>query len=534
MDFTQHCEDAIEPVKIPNYRTDREQAQDRFMRVMHTGDYGAMLGLGLRHMTMARIDGTPYALIAARIADHCPAEIKRNNPEKLLRLAYEMYAGGLADEYDRLMPQIRDMIPSLPLPESEKRHLMGEWLIISALPYTRNIKRLIQIYEQAAEMMRGPSTVIDEADSITLGIHGMPGVYLLRPGMADAVRPLIPRLAALFSRFTGEPLCGLEELYEGSLAYYRGNLVNARVLTCKAIYLLEKTKQDALQISAGEQLAMIATRQGDVDCFEEAVEYLDAAAERSINRDACRCLVTLVRSGLFNTLGRYQDTPGWLKTFSYASWSYGTGPFVDKNVAGNEHFAPVSFGVACWFHVQYLAESGQYLRAVAALEVLLQRVYESEGVLILELYFTLLAACCHMAVGDCEKARQYVDKAVELALPDGFIMPLGNFSQHLNGMVEEALAIRDKSMLEVLRRINGFHVNGIRILQTEYLKSELPESLTRREQDVARLAAKGLRNSEIAKALSVSESTVRAHLRSVFQKLEIDRRAKLADKLKRQ
>jgi LuxR family maltose regulon positive regulatory protein len=324
----------------------------------------------------------------------------------------------------------------------------------------------------------------------------------------------------------------MEELYDGSLAYYRGDLENARVLTYKAIYLLEKTKQDVLQISAGEQLAMIATRQGDVNGFEEAVTYLDAAAERSTNREACACLVTLIRSGLFNTLGKYQDTPGWLKMFSYASGSYGTGPFGDKNIAGNTHFAPVSFGVACWFHVQYLAESGQYLRAVAALEVLLQRIFESEGVLILELYLTLLAACCYMALGSREKAYQYVEKAVALALPDGFIMPLGNFSQHLDGMVEEALKKKDKSALSVLRRINDIYVSGIRALQTEYLTPELPGSLTRREQEVARLAAKGYHNSEIAGKLSVSESTVRAHLRSVFQKLNIDRRAKLAQRFK--
>lgn len=55
--------------------------------------------------------------------------------------------------------------------------------------------------------------------------------------------------------------------------------------------------------------------------------------------------------------------------------------------------------------------------------------------------------------------------------------------------------------------------------------------LTRREYEVALLAADGLRNNEIAEKLFVSENTVRAHLRSVFQKLDIDRRAKLAKKL---
>jgi LuxR family maltose regulon positive regulatory protein len=46
------------------------------------------------------------------------------------------------------------------------------------------------------------------------------------------------------------------------------------------------------------------------------------------------------------------------------------------------------------------------------------------------------------------------------------------------------------------------------------------------------MAAAGLRNSEIAEKLVIAESTVRAHMRAIFQKLHIDRRARLAEKLK--
>jgi len=533
VDFTQYCEGMAEPVRIPNHTTDREQQQSRFIRALRAGDYGAMLGLGLRHMTRARIDGMPYELVAAQIAEKCPEELKRANPEKLLRLAYELYAGGLADEFHTLMREIEAMIPSLPLPETDKRRLTGEWLIVSALPDTRDIQKMVEIYEQAAELLQGPSAVIDAADSITLGVHGMPGVYLLRPGMADALRPLIPRLADLFSRFTGEPLCGMEELYDGSLAYYRGDLETARVLTYKAIYLLEKTRQDVLQVSAGEQLALIAIHQGDVDCFVEAVAYMDMAGQRGENAELCRGLIELVRCGLFNTLEEYKATPDWLKSFAYASGAYGTGPFGDRNIAGNPHFAPVSYGVACWYHTLYLHTSGQYRRAIATAEIMLNRLKADDGSLILELYFALVTGCAYMAMGQREDAREMMRRAIALALPDRFYLVLGIFASAFDGMMEEALA-NNREALEVIRRISSKYYVGINALRMKFAAEELPETLTRREQDVARLAANGLRNGEIAETLSVSESTVRAHLRSVFQKLDIDRRAKLADKLKRQ
>jgi two-component system, NarL family, response regulator DevR len=52
--------------------------------------------------------------------------------------------------------------------------------------------------------------------------------------------------------------------------------------------------------------------------------------------------------------------------------------------------------------------------------------------------------------------------------------------------------------------------------------------LSRRERDVANLAATGLRNKEIAQRLGIREKTVKAHLVSVFRKLQLRRRLQLA------
>ncbi|MDE0802176.1 MAG: helix-turn-helix transcriptional regulator [Acidimicrobiales bacterium] len=58
-----------------------------------------------------------------------------------------------------------------------------------------------------------------------------------------------------------------------------------------------------------------------------------------------------------------------------------------------------------------------------------------------------------------------------------------------------------------------------------------PVALTRREREVAALAANGLTGPEIAGQLFLSVRTVNNHLQRAYQKLGIESRAGLADAL---
>jgi DNA-binding CsgD family transcriptional regulator len=57
------------------------------------------------------------------------------------------------------------------------------------------------------------------------------------------------------------------------------------------------------------------------------------------------------------------------------------------------------------------------------------------------------------------------------------------------------------------------------------------DALTASELRVARLAAEGLTNREIAQALFITARTAKAHLSRVYSKLEITRRGRLANAL---
>ena len=74
----------------------------------------------------------------------------------------------------------------------------------------------------------------------------------------------------------------------------------------------------------------------------------------------------------------------------------------------------------------------------------------------------------------------------------------------------------------------GVGVLGADVLQ-KLAKTENPalETLTPREQDIARLVAQGMSNKEIAAALYLSEGTVRNNIVVIMEKLQVTNRTQL-------
>lgn len=62
------------------------------------------------------------------------------------------------------------------------------------------------------------------------------------------------------------------------------------------------------------------------------------------------------------------------------------------------------------------------------------------------------------------------------------------------------------------------------VLQREQAVAAASAMLTARELEVTRMVASGLRNKEIASRLEITEGTVKFHLHSIYEKLQIDGR----------
>jgi two-component system NarL family response regulator len=97
--------------------------------------------------------------------------------------------------------------------------------------------------------------------------------------------------------------------------------------------------------------------------------------------------------------------------------------------------------------------------------------------------------------------------------------------------------LKDSVPEDVVRVIREVHAGGRSL--PPFVEARLAErsgqpSLTARETEVLELLAKGMRNKEIAAALSITEQTTHAHIKAVFIKLNVhDRTAAMAEALRR-
>jgi DNA-binding NarL/FixJ family response regulator len=109
-------------------------------------------------------------------------------------------------------------------------------------------------------------------------------------------------------------------------------------------------------------------------------------------------------------------------------------------------------------------------------------------------------------------ARGYILKSTDSA------HLINQVKQVLTGGIGMSEEITQRLVSGISKRSNGRKSNS----RPEF------EELTNREKEVLALIAKGYTNKEIASELYISENTVRAHVRTLMQKLNQDNRTQLA------
>ena len=136
----------------------------------------------------------------------------------------------------------------------------------------------------------------------------------------------------------------------------------------------------------------------------------------------------------------------------------------------------------------------------------------------------VLGALIHERLGDAKSASTWLERALVLAEPEGYIRLF------VDEGAAVAVILQRLTKTEYVHALLAAFPIGERTSPKPPTSDGLIEPLSERELEVLRLLAHGLKYTEIAAQLVVSVNTVRFHIKSIYGKLSVDKQAKAVER----
>ncbi|MHC4432679.1 MAG: LuxR C-terminal-related transcriptional regulator [Planctomycetota bacterium] len=143
---------------------------------------------------------------------------------------------------------------------------------------------------------------------------------------------------------------------------------------------------------------------------------------------------------------------------------------------------------------------------------------ELEGLILLALLFSVQ--------GETDQALVYLEKALSIGEPEGFIRIFVDEGPPMASLLYEALSrgVAPDYVRQLLTAFSIAEPGQAGPSSTPTPESDLIEPLSERELEVLQLIAEGLTNPEIASRLFLSLHTIKAHARNIYSKLGVHNR----------
>lgn len=304
-------------------------------------------------------------------------------------------------------------------------------------------------------------------------------------------------------------------LFAAEVAYSRGEIDKVYE---SANYLLNKHSGFYAILSAGMLLALCAIWHGDLYMWRRAKNHIASApAKNDTDRDIMSLSLTAVDSMLYDVT----SFPDWFKIGCFEPLHRDTLPAVKVYYA--KYLYATAYAVATK-QLSMDGMSGLSLMSMIplALEPMISQAMADHSI-IAEIYLRMTCATVYHNSGNAKRADHHLDRAIALALPDRLFGLLAEYCRALDSRLEHRLTRVDPDAWEKVKRLYHIYNDGWTTLSGEVRGKTLVKTLSKKEREVAKLAAFGMQNSEIAEKLHMSLSGVKQAIRIVSEKTGVGR-----------
>jgi len=304
-------------------------------------------------------------------------------------------------------------------------------------------------------------------------------------------------------------------LFEAEVAYSRGEI--DRVYE-SANYLLNKHSGFYAILSAGMLLALCAIWRGDLSMWRRAKLHIaEAPAKTDMDREIALFSITAVDSMLYD-VGSFPD---WFKIGCFEPLHR------DALPAAKVYYAKYLYAAAFALATRQIDMPGmQGLSLMGALPYTIEPMISqamADRSLIAEIYLRMICAVVYHTAGNPERSVYHIDRAVALALPDRLYGLLAEYCRLLETPLQQRVTAVDPDAWEQIRNLHKAYNRGWSSLSGSVRGRSIVTTLSRREWEVAKLAAFGMSNGDIAEKLHMSLSGVKQAIRIVSEKTGVTR-----------
>lgn len=299
-------------------------------------------------------------------------------------------------------------------------------------------------------------------------------------------------------------------LFEAEVAYSRGEI--AQVYR-QANYLLEKHSGFYAVVAAGMRLGLCAIWQGDLSLWRQAkIHIAEAPAKTDADRDILSFSLMALDSMLYDVTG----FPDWFKIGRFELLPSDALPAAKVFYA--KFLYAVGYGVATR-QTELEGLQGLSLMNIlpATIEPMISQAMADRSV-VSEMYLRLTCAAIYRVAGDDMQAVYHIDRAVALALPDRFYGLLAEYYRVLGPLLQEGIERVDPEAWQEVKTLYSVYNEGWSKLSGAVRGRSIITTLSPKEREVAKLAAFGMSNAQIAEKLKISLAMVKQSIRITSEK----------------
>lgn len=440
----------------------------------------------------------------------CPEACFLHHPSTIVACMVKMFSFHNIPEIHRLKGLLlKSLDQDSTLTDQERNDLLGDAEVSESFLCYNNISAMSAYHRRACALLSRASISIDQKGAWTFSAPSILMMYHRTVGGADSENAEMKVCMPYFYQVSDGHGNGAEHGFEADLFYERGQFIDADIANRMALAMAKRKNQFSIMLDCNFLSMRMALLHGDY----ATVQKIITDCQKWLRHERQYTLLStldMCQGFLSALLGHPENAPEWL-------------------AEGRLNEALVMFPAMPMLHTFYnqlLLAQKQWTAVIARREEC-EKLYGIYHNVMCEIWLHIQLAAALEQLHRRKEAMKELCVALDMALPDGIIMPFVESGDYIASHLQELQKVEDyrKEISRILSLAEQYRAGKQKILQA-YWNENVDYGLTERELEIARLAAQRKTNLEIAEMLNLSEGTVKNQLKRIFGKLDIKGQAR--------